>query len=327
MQSKNELSNPSQPVRTRLVTSAIPQHYIVRPNRLETVFLAAASVVTGILLVAYLMAARGMDDDATQLYRILLGVLFLACFAYTLKNVWSWLEVDGEQLRYHVWRQRTLNFTFSDLLFVQTKRNTLLFQGRSRSTLFRLRVNMENAGILLAELRSRNVTISESVPADSEVLTPGPHEITEDFELPDAAPARYTLARPWWLKGLVALAAVCFAALLIYSVLLDTPLFMAAIAVIGMVLSLVYAVRFQAERMEVADGRVRYRSVRFQTSEFSLDDVASVRQRITFAMFFPLSAAELLDQEGRVLACSSGTCANNGLLLADLTDRGIPFTY
>ena len=116
MQSKSELSNPSQPVRTRLVTSAIPQHYIVRPNRLETVFLAAASIVTGILLVAYLMAARGMDGDATQLYRILLGVLFLACFAYTLKNVWSWLEVDGEQLRYHVWRQRTLNFTFSDLL-------------------------------------------------------------------------------------------------------------------------------------------------------------------------------------------------------------------
>lgn len=327
MQSKSELSNPSQPVRTRLVTSAIPQHYIVRPNRLETVFLAAASIVTGILLVAYLMAARGMDGDATQLYRILLGVLFLACFAYTLKNVWSWLEVDGEQLRYHVWRQRTLNFTFSDLLFVQTKRNTLLFQGRSRSTLFRLRVNMENAGILLAELRSRNVTISESVPADSEVLTPGPHEITEEFELPDAAPARYTLARPWWLKGLLVLAAVCFAALLIYSVLLDTPLFMAAIAVIGVVLSLVYAVRFQAERLEVADGRVRYRSVRFQTSEFSLDDVASVRQRITFAMFFPLSAAELLDKEGRVLACSSGTCANNGLLLADLTDRGIPFTY
>lgn len=104
MQSKSELSNPSQPVRTRLVTSAIPQHYIVRPNRLETVFLAAASIVTGILLVAYLMAARGMDGDATQLYRILLGVLFLACFAYTLKNVWSWLEVDGEQLRYHVWR-------------------------------------------------------------------------------------------------------------------------------------------------------------------------------------------------------------------------------
>ena len=186
---------------------------------------------------------------------------------------------------------------------------------------------MENAGILLAELRSRNVTISESIPADPQVLTPGPHEITEEFELPDAAPARYTLARPWWLKGLVALAAVCFAALLIYSVLLDTPLFMAAIAVIGMVLSLVYAVRFQAERLEVADGRVRCRSVRFQTSEFSLDDVASVRQRITFAMFFPLSAAELLDQEGRVLACSSGTCANNGLLLADLTDRGIPFTY
>ena len=77
----------------------------------------------------------------------------------------------------------------------------------------------------------------------------------------------------------------------------------------------------------MADGHVRYRSVRFQTSEFSLDDVASVRQRITFAMFFPLSAAELLDKEGRVLACSSGTCANNGLLLADLTDRGIPFTY
>ena len=44
-------------------------------------------------------------------------------------------------------------------------------------------------------------------------------------------------------------------------------------------------------------------------------------------VFFTLSAAELLDQEGRVLACSSGTCANNGLLLADLTDRGIPFTY
>lgn len=91
-----------------------------------------------------------------------------------------------------------------------------------------------------------------------------------------------------------------------------------------MVLSLVYAVRFQAERMEVADGRVRYRSVRFQTSEFSLDDVASVRQRITFAMFFPLSAAELLDQEGRVLACSSGTCANNGLLLGGPDGPGHP---
>lgn len=327
MQSKTELSNPARPVRTRLVTSAIPQHYIVRPNRLETVFLAAASVVTGILLAAYLIAARGMDDDATQLYRILLGVLFLACFAYTLKNLWSWLEVDGEQMHYHVWRQRTMDFTFSDLLFVQTKRNTLLFQGRSRSTLFRLRVNMENAGILLAELRSRNVTIDESAPADPQVLTPGPHQITEEFDLPDAAPAQYTLTRPWWLKGLLVLAAVCFAALLIYSVLLDTPLLMAAIAVVGMVLTLVYAVRFQAERLEVADGRVRCRNARFQTSEFSLDDVAAVRQRITFAMFFPLSAAELLDQEGRVLARSSGTCTDSGLLLADLTDRGIPFTY
>lgn len=72
---------------------------------------------------------------------------------------------------------------------------------------------------------------------------------------------------------------------------------------------------------------LRSRSAGRKTAEFSFFNIAAVQIRNVSTGFGPVSLPRLLDRDGNVLAAPDPGLENIPTLLADLLDRGIPFTY
>ena len=332
--------------RTRQISVHIPQRYVLREskaNRVIWILLTPLSVFLTVVCAVGLLAAvwefKPLAELAGVLFwfylaGVLMGLgllaLMLVCPLLAVRSRKDSLTVDGERLALRRWLRKPVDFAFTEIAFVRALkgREAILIQGRDGRVLCRLSVAMEHMDILQADLRSRRVPFAErdGFVQDAFILSPGPRREDISLTLPDEIPQYYRLTHPPLFTGI-------FAALLVFTlgcmlffglvqgdpgVLLMLPF--TALAVVGLVW-------VKMERAEILGDRVRLRNPLGKVTEFNFDSVAAVRISTTVTGIGPLSSMELLAEDGAILYSPGMWMPESHLLLTDLINRGIPFTY
>lgn len=333
--------------RERKISVHIPPRYILRAskaNRVVWILLTPAAVFLsaccffGIFSTARDFLRVGLLADGELFFyilfflvtAILLAVLILLCPLLAVKSRKDALTVDGERLILRRWLRKPVEFAFTDIAFVRARkgRETMLIQGRDGRVLCRLSITMEHMDILQADLRSRRVPFAErdGFVQDAFILSPGPRQEEITLTLPDAVPGYYRLTYPPFFSGIFIVQLIfTLTCMLFFGLVQGDPgvlvmLPFALLAVVGLVW-------VKMERTEILGDRVRRRNALGRITEFYFDDVAAVQVSSTPTRIGVLSSALLLGKDGESLLNPGLWTPNAHLLLADLIDRGIPFTY
>lgn len=332
--------------RPRQISVYIPQRYVLRDskaNRVVWILLTPLAVFLAVVCAGGLLAAgrefRPLAELAGGLFwfylaGVLMGLgllaLMLVCPLLAVRSRKESLSVDGERLILRRWLRKPAEFAFTDIAFVRARkgRETILLQGRNGRVLCRLSVTMEHMDILQADLRSRRVPFAErdGFVQDAFVLSPGPRYEDITLTLPDEIPQYYRLSHPPLFTGIFAVQLVfTLACMLFFGLVQGDPgvlvmLPFTAMAVVGLVW-------VRREQTEVIGDRIRLRNPLGKVTEFGFDSVAAVRVSTTAAGIGPMSSMELLSEDGAALYRPGMWMPESHLLLTDLIDRGIPFTY
>lgn len=332
--------------RPRTVSVSIPSHYVLRASKANRVvwilltplalFLAACCLVglfgtDWVSLHPVLSGAELYFAAAFFLVSVLpFAALTLVCSLLAVKSRKDALTVDGERLILRRWLRKPVEFAFTDIAFVRARkgRETILIQGRNGRVLCRLSVTMEHMDILQADLRSRRVPFAErdGFVQDAFILSPGPRREELTLTLPDDVPSYYRLTHPPFFAGIFIVQLVfTLACMLFFGLVQGDPGVLAMLPFT--LLAVVGLVWVKMERTEILGDRVRRRNALGRITEFSFDDVAAVRAGTVPTGIGSLSSIELLSADGAPLLNPGMWMPGSDLLLADLIDRGILFTY
>lgn len=332
--------------RTRRISVYIPQRYVLRESKANRVVWILLTPLA--LFLAACCLAGLFGTDWVSLHPVLSGAelffagafllvsvptlaaLTLICPLLAVRSRKHALIVDGERLILRRWLRKPAEFAFTDIAFVRARkgRETILIQGRNGGVLCRLSVTMEHMDILQADLRSRRVPFAErdGFVQDAFILSPGPRSEDITLTLPDEIPQYYRLSHPPLFTGIFAVQLVfTLACMLFFGLVQGDPgvlvmLPFTLLAVVGLVW-------VKMERAEVIGDRIRLRNPLGKVTEFGFDSVAAVRVSTTAAGIGPMSSMELLSEDGAALYRPGMWMPESHLLLTDLIDRGIPFTY
>lgn len=315
------------PMRTRVLDVAIPAQYKLRTNRADTVGCCAGGALFLVLWLAFQWKPPAGSPNEIWVGKVFFLILMAACLLLALKGFRFSLDVDGEQITLRRWLRPSLLFTFSDLHYLQPRRGGYVLWSREGRSLCRLPYNLHHLDILQADLRSRGAAFQRKAPPVPTVLAPGPRQAAESLELPAEVPAHYRLGAMKGPQGIFVFGALFFAgciAFCFWSEGLCPELFLLlpflAFCLPPLVLS-------RGMELEVEGSFLRSRGARGKTAEFSFSDIAMVQIRNVATGFGPVSLLRLLDRDGNILAAPDPSLRNIQTLLADLIDRGIPFTY
>lgn len=333
--------------RERKISVHIPTRYILRAskaNRVIWILLTPAALflfgycLLGLAVTAFDVLRAGLFFGGSVflvllfciLTLLLFAVLILLCPLLAVKSRKDALTVDGERLILRRWLRKPVEFAFTDIAFVRARkgRETMLIQGRDGRVLCRLSITMEHMDILQADLRSRRVPFAErdGFVQDAFILSPGPRREEITLTLPDAVPGYYRLTYPSFFAGIFIVQLVfTLACMLFFGLVQGDPgvlvmLPFTLLAVVGLVW-------VKMERTEILGDRVRQRNALGGITEFSFDEITAVQVSSTPTGIGVLSSALLLGKDGESLLNPGLWTPNAHLLLADLIDRGIPFTY
>lgn len=323
---------PREETRRRRLLVHIPARYVVRPSRAERV-LPWILIPCGTFLLGVCLTEAGQVYDPFYPYVVLafagltaLGVLW----ALEVRKVR--LEVDGERLTYRRRRRPEVEFFFSDVAFVQARRGreTVVLWDERRQVLCRLKVTMDGLDTLLADLRSREAVFLQRPPQGRDLppppLGPGPRREALELDLPARVPEGCCLRHSGALIWILALSGLLLAALDL-ACLLDGA-WPEALCFLPFPLGTLAAlVLVRRERIEFLGSRFLWRPLWGPVREIPLSHVAAARLRTHSTGIGPISTVQLLDREGEVLLRPGAGMVGTRLLLADLIDRGIPFTY
>lgn len=322
---------PGEPEKTRRVSVYIPARYTLRPSRAERVVPFLLMPLTAFLMIA--SASDGpVYDPAFYWLLLLLGGLLAFCPVWALKNRAARLEVDGERLVYCRWRRPEEEFFFSGVACVEARRGreAVVLWDERRQALCRLKVTMDGLGTLLADLRSRGIPFLEEPPKSwdrsAPPSSPGPRKEVLELDLPARVPDWYCLRHPALFTRIFAVTGAFFAAA-------DVALFWNGDWPVGLCFLLVPLGVFGAlvltrrEKIESLGDRLLWRPAWGAPREISLSDVAAVRIQTNFAGLGTFQTVRLLNWAGEVCLSPGPGMTGTGLLMADLIDRGIPFTY
>ena len=333
--------------RPRTVSVSIPSHYVLRAskaNRVVWILLTPVALflsgccLLGISVTAFQFLRAGLFLGGALFLVLLSGILIvllfaalmLACPLLAVKSRKDALTVDGERLILRRWLRKPVEFAFTDIAFVRARkgRETILIQGRNGRVLCRLSVTMEHMDILQADLRSRRVPFAErdGFVQDAFILSPGPRREELTLTLPDDVPSYYRLTHPPFFAGIFIVQLVfTLACMLFFGLVQGDPGVLAMLPFT--LLAVVGLVWVKMERTEILGDRVRRRNALGRITEFSFDDVAAVRAGTVPTGIGSLSSIELLSADGAPLLNPGMWMPGSDLLLADLIDRGILFTY
>ena len=318
--------------RRRRVSVYLPARYAVRPSRAQRV-VPFVLIPCGVFLLAACLGEPPPSYEPFYTWVILglgvltaLGVWFLLFFRELC------LSVEGDTLTYRRRGRPEEVFSFSAVGFVLSRRGreTVVLYDAKRQVLCRLSVAMDGLDILLADLRSRGARFLERPPKSGDrpaaPLTPGPRKEEITLDLPARVPDWYQLRNPGLytlvfsvLGGGSALAALAS---------LASGGGPVALCFLPFALGAFWALAFvRRERIQGLGDRLRCRPLRGPEREIRFEQVAAVRLSTAFTGIGPVSGLRLLDRKGEVLLAPSAGMEGTDLLLADLIDRGIPFTY
>lgn len=318
--------------RRRRFSVYIPARYAVRPSRAQRVVPFLLFPCAVFLLAVCLGEPPPSYDPFYTWVLLALGVLAALAVLWGMGVRELCLSVEGDTLTYRRRGRPEEVFSFSAVGFVLSRRGreTVVLYDAKRQVLCRLSVAMDGLDVLLADLRSRGARFLDHPPKswDRPVppLTPGPRKEELTLDLPARVPDWYQLRNP----GLYTL---------LFSVLGGGSALAALAALVGgggpaalcflpFALGGLWALALvRRERIQGLGDRLRCRPLRGPEREIRFEEAAAVRLSTAFTGIGPVSGLRLLDREGKVLLAPSPGMEGTDLLLADLIDRGIPFTY
>lgn len=308
------------------VSVCIPARYAVRPSWAQRVVPFLLIPCGLFLLAACLSETPPYDPFYTWVILdlgalVALGVWFLLFFRQLT------LTVEGDTLTCRRRGREEEVFSFAAVGYVLSRRGretVVLYDGK-RQVLCRLSTAMEGLDVLLADLQSRGALFLERPPRSRDLpgapLVPGPRKTVQELDLPALVPACYRLAPSALARGIFWLGGAFFAGGLALSA--AARQFAASFGFLIFLAGDFAALGFlRRQGVEVRGDDLLCRG-----RVFFFSDVKAARVRTYSTGVGPISTVQLLDREGNVLLAPDPMLAGAEFLLADLTRRGIPFTY
>ncbi|MCI9121050.1 MAG: hypothetical protein HFG00_05930 [Oscillibacter sp.] len=313
------------PLVKKRISIYIPARYTLRAGRAEIGGFSVAMVLT-LLLVPACLSGLG-QEGALSAALLMLCVSGFCGVSLRRARKFS-LTVDGERLTYHHSEGPPEEFTFRQVAWVRYKGEKYLLLDANRRELCRVSFNAQGLDILLADLRSRGAVLWDRREAPEAVVlsVSGSRWEEAEVDLPAWVPERYRLRNPAWLTALPSVCGALFLVLMVW-MFQDGERILPLCVLPFFLMTLLAVILARREYLEVSGDQFHFRPAWGKRQSGSFSGVAAARIRTSATGLGAVSTLHLLDSAGEIAAAPGAALQGLPLLLADLAERGIPFTY
>lgn len=334
MRFRKSKTPPPPPKETpqRTIPVAIPARYVLRPNRSQLWLGLGLSLLLVLFLPALFWDLRDAEGDLWGI-AALFGLFLLMSAGLLAQCFLASITVDREGFSLAWWPRRRRSVPFSDVAWVQVKKQDLIFRNETGKKLFALDAYVRGSVTLLEDLADRDLPLADKKgpPPDQprqapdrlgSITLPDPGQVPEHFTVRHAGNAL-----PGLLVFLALLAGAVWLFFLNDPVVVSAGLFVLYPVTVLILFFLWVLVRNRHVLLEVSPGCLRYRSWRGEVSELSLSQLAPVEVESSLTPAGNALGLVLRRRDGSLFCRIAGGMENSQLLALFLADSGLPFTY